>query len=164
MEFLYLILYACSNDLTLVTWPWLRLSMIYCCALRLSSLRLSSRVRHHVSELLVPGFGRPVLLCRDKMPRACGMATYVRDGYEAFREPKFECGYCEMLSFIVWGVRLFYHHKPSYNCSVWLHNCLQLRSVGCRPNLCTWWNTWPPVDWCSWPIVLVAVLAPIADR
>ena len=34
----------------------------------------------HVSEVLVPGFGRPVLLCRGKrgkMPRACGMAAYV---------------------------------------------------------------------------------------
>ena len=39
----------------------------------------------HVSELLVPGFGRPVLLCRGKLPRARGMATYVRDGYGAFR-------------------------------------------------------------------------------
>ena len=26
----------------------------------------------HVSELLVPGFGRPVLLCQGKMPRALG--------------------------------------------------------------------------------------------
>ena len=31
----------------------------------------------HVSELLVPGFGRLVLLCRGKMPRARGMAAYV---------------------------------------------------------------------------------------
>ena len=29
----------------------------------------------HVSEVLVPGFGRPVLLCRGKMPRARGMAA-----------------------------------------------------------------------------------------
>ena len=29
----------------------------------------------HVSELLVPGFGRPVLLCRGKLPRARGMAA-----------------------------------------------------------------------------------------
>ena len=42
-----------------------------------------------VSELLVPGFGRPALLCRGKMPRALGMAAYVRDGYGAFRQPKF---------------------------------------------------------------------------
>ena len=35
----------------------------------------------HVSELLVPGSGRPVLLYRGKMPQAIGMAAYVRDGY-----------------------------------------------------------------------------------
>ena len=29
-----------------------------------------------VSEVLVPGFGRPVLLCRGKMPWARGMAAY----------------------------------------------------------------------------------------
>ena len=44
----------------------------------------------HVSELLVPGFGRPVLLCRGRMPQARGMAAYVRDGYGAFRQPKFD--------------------------------------------------------------------------
>ena len=42
----------------------------------------------HVSELLVPGFGCPVLLCRGKFPRARGMAAYVRDGYGAFHQPK----------------------------------------------------------------------------
>ena len=47
----------------------------------------------HVSEVLVPGFGRPVLLCRGKMPRARGMAAYIRDGYGAFRQPKFEFPY-----------------------------------------------------------------------
>ena len=50
---------------------------------------LASDMRH-VSEVLVPGFGRPVLLCRGKMPRAQGMAAYVRDGYGAFRQPKFD--------------------------------------------------------------------------
>ena len=39
------------------------------------------------------------------MPRARGMAAYVRDGYGAFRQPKFECGCCEMLIFRVCGVR-----------------------------------------------------------
>ena len=39
------------------------------------------------------------------MPRARGMAAYVRDGYEAFRQPKFECGCCEMLVLRVCGVR-----------------------------------------------------------
>ena len=59
----------------------------------------------HVSEVLVPGFGRPVLLCLGKMPRARGMATHVRGGYGAFRQPKFELGCCKMLVFRVCGVR-----------------------------------------------------------
>ena len=59
----------------------------------------------HVAEVLVPGFCRLVLLCRGKMPQARGMAAYVRDGDGAFRQPKFECGCCEMLFFRVCGVR-----------------------------------------------------------
>ena len=59
----------------------------------------------HVSELLVPGIGRPALLCRGRVPQARGMAAYVRDGYGAFRQPKFECGCCEMLVFRICGVR-----------------------------------------------------------
>ena len=39
------------------------------------------------------------------MPPARGMAAYVRDGYGAFRQPKFECGCCEMLVFRVCGMR-----------------------------------------------------------
>ena len=38
------------------------------------------------------------------MPRPREMAAYVRDGYGAFRQPKFECGCCEMLVFRVCGV------------------------------------------------------------
>ena len=64
----------------------------------LGSEGLVSDMRH-VPELLISGFGRPVLLCRSKMPRARGMAAYVRDHYRAFRQPKFECGCCEMLFF-----------------------------------------------------------------
>ena len=43
----------------------------------------------HVLELLVPGFGRPVL-CRGKMTRARGMAAYIRDGYGAFSPHTYE--------------------------------------------------------------------------
>ena len=57
--------------------------------------------RRHISEFLVPGFGHTVLLCRDEMPLAHGMAAYVLDAYGAFREPKFECDCCEMLVFRV---------------------------------------------------------------
>ena len=59
---------------------------------------------HQVSELLVPGFRRPVLLCRGKMPQAREMAALEREGYGAFREPKF-VWFCEMLFFIICGVR-----------------------------------------------------------
>ena len=45
----------------------------------LGSDTLVSYMRH-VSEILVPRFGRPVLLCRGKMPRARKMTAYVRDG------------------------------------------------------------------------------------
>ena len=65
----------------------------------LRSETLGSDMRH-VSEVLVPGF-----LCRGKMPRARGMAAYVRDGYGAFRQPKFKCSCCEMLFFRACGVR-----------------------------------------------------------
>ena len=59
----------------------------------------------HVSEVLVPGFGRPVLLCRGKMPLARGMAAYVRDGNGVVPQPKFECDCCEMLVFSLCGMR-----------------------------------------------------------
>ena len=65
--------------------------------------------RHHMSGLLVSGFGRIVLLCRDGVPRAHGIAAYVRDGYGAFRQPKFECGCCEMLVFRVCGARQHFY-------------------------------------------------------
>ena len=57
-----------------------------------------------MSKLLVPRFGVPVM-CQGKIPRARGMAACVRDCYGAFRQPKFECGCCEMPVFWVWGVR-----------------------------------------------------------
>ena len=57
-----------------------------------------------VSELLVPGFGRPISWCRGSMPRARGMGAYVRHGYGAFRQTKFECN-CEIMFLGVCGVR-----------------------------------------------------------
>ena len=66
----------------------------------------------HVSELLVPTFGYPVLLSRGKMPWARGMAAYVRNGYGAFRQSKFECGCREMLVFSVCGVRQNHYRNP----------------------------------------------------
>ena len=63
----------------------------------LCSETLVSDIRH-VLELLVPRIGRPALLCRGRLPRARGMAAYVRDEYGAFRQPKFECWF---LGFVV---------------------------------------------------------------
>ena len=56
----------------------------------------------HVSELVVPGFGRPVL-CWGKKPQARGMAAYVRDGYGTFGQPKFDVvvAKCKFLLFVV---------------------------------------------------------------
>ena len=79
----------------------------------------------HVSEALVPGFGRFVL-CRGRMPLARGMAAYVRDSYGAFRQPKFECGCCEMLVFRVCGVS-----QNLYVYSLYRHPDLVNRTFDC---------------------------------
>ena len=89
------------SDLTVAS---SRYDILFCSETLVSDMR-------HVSELLVPGFGRPVLLCLGRMPRARGLAAYVRDGY-AFRQPKFECGCCEMPVFRVCG------GDRTYMCSV----------------------------------------------
>ena len=44
-----------------------------------------------VTEMLVPRFGRLVLLRQVRMHLVRGFSAYVRDGYGAFRQPKFEC-------------------------------------------------------------------------
>ena len=83
------------SDLTVAS-P--RYGMLLCSETLVSDMR-------HVSEFLVVAFSRPVLLCQGRMPLVRGMAAYVRDGYGAFRQPKFECGCCEMLVFRVCGAR-----------------------------------------------------------
>ena len=60
------------------------------------------------------------------MPRARGMAEYVRDDYEAFRQPKFECGCCEMVIFRVCGVR-----QNLYVCSLYRNPDLDDRIFDC---------------------------------
>ena len=127
------------------------------------------------------------------MPRAQGMAAYIRGGYGAFRQPKFECRCCKMLFFRVCGVRqnlyvfslyrnpdlddrildclltsmaavqaedvltsfLFVgdlngHHQEWLDSTTTNHHGVAAfdfatvsgcRSVGCRPDPCTWSNT-----------------------
>ena len=105
MDFLYLIFYGCLRlrFLDVETNPGPRCPVPGVCRIVCSNVRglaanltdltvassqydillcsetLVSDMRH-VSKVLVPGFGRPVLLYRGKMPRARGLAAYVRDG------------------------------------------------------------------------------------
>ena len=101
--------------------------VLFCSETLISDMR-------HALELFVSGFGRPVLLCRGKMPRARGMAAYVRDGYGAFRQPKFECGCCEMLVFRVCCVRQnLYVHRLYCNSDLYYRIFLLFTSInGCR--------------------------------
>ena len=74
-----------AGNLSNLTMASSRYDILLCSETLVSDMR-------HVSEVLVPGFCSPVLLCRGKMPRARKMAAYVRGGYGAFRQPKFEFG------------------------------------------------------------------------
>ena len=55
------------SDLTVASSQY---DIMFCSETLVSDMR-------HVSEVLVPGFCRPVLLCRGKIPRARGMAAFV---------------------------------------------------------------------------------------
>ena len=83
----------------------------------------------HVTELLVPGFGRLVLLGPSKLPRARRIAAYIRTRWiQSVSKPKFECGCCEMLVYRVCVVRQNLHvfslyHNPDlddriFDCSL----------------------------------------------
>ena len=58
---------------------------------------------HYVSVLLVPRFGRPVLLYQYMMLQDRGMAAYTRDGYGAFCPHKLSVVVvkCWFLGFVV---------------------------------------------------------------
>ena len=80
-----------------------------------------------MSELLVPGFDHPILLCRVKMPRARVMAAYERDAYGTFRPPKLECGCYEIMFFGVCGVRQNHYVFSLYrnpDLDHWIFDCL----------------------------------------
>ena len=74
------------------------------------------------------------------MPRARGMAAYVRDGYGSFRQPKFACGCSEMLVFRVCGAgQNFYvfnlYRNPDlddriYECLLTVMAAIQALDVG----------------------------------
>ena len=121
MELLYLIFYAVrgqAGNLSDLTMASFRYDILLCSEILVSNLC-------YVSELLVPGFGRSVLLCRGRMPLARGMVADVRDGYEAFRQ--FERGCCEMLVLRVCGARQNWYVFSLYrnpDLGDWIFYCL----------------------------------------
>ena len=73
-----------------------KFDIVFCSETLVSDLR-------HISELLIPGFKKPTLLKRNAIPRARGMALYVRDGLSATHRPLYECGCHETLVVKVCG-------------------------------------------------------------
>ena len=68
--------------------------MLLCSETLVSDLR-------HVPELLVPGFGRPVLLCRDGVPRQAGASCLVPVGWRHMYEIDMEHFVNQNLSVVV---------------------------------------------------------------
>ena len=89
-------MWGLTRNLSDITDSSSQYDILFCSETLVSDMR-------HVSEVLVPGFCHPVLLCRGKMPRARGMAAYVRDGYGAFRQPNLSVvvAKCWLLGFVV---------------------------------------------------------------
>ena len=176
---------------TLVTWPWLRLSMIYSC-----DLRYWSQIWASCGSCCFPV--SVALSCCAWQDASGPRAGCIRVVTEHFDNPNLSGVVAKCCFFGLWckteplcvqslpypdqddrifdwllasmaavqavddrasflfvddlngrhqsGVVGFYEHEPSWSCSLWLLNCLRFRLVGCRPNSCTWWNTWPPDD------------------
>ena len=118
-----------------------------------------------VSELLVPGFGRPDLSCQGKMTLARGMAAYVRDGYLVLRQHKFECGCCEMFLYGLYVLCLYRKPWPRW-LDFWLftniNGCCAGWGYACLFPVCGWFD-WPPLcrnGWVLWSLT-VMVLQPL---
>ena len=75
-------LHANLNDLAVASKQY---DILFCSETLVSNAR-------HVSEILIPGFQRPILLRRNSIPRAQGMAAYIRNNFAASRKSNFECG------------------------------------------------------------------------
>ena len=67
-----------------------------------------------ISEILVPGFRRPILLRRNSIDRAQGMAVYVRNNFSASRKANFECGCHEVQVLKVCGRTNNFYIFPVY--------------------------------------------------
>ena len=92
----------CSNvrglavNFSNLTVAWYQYDILLCSETLVSDI-------HHVLEVLVPGFGRPVLLCLGEIPRARGMAHTFEMVTEYFANPNWivvVAKYC-FLAFVV---------------------------------------------------------------
>lgn len=79
----------------------------------LCSETLVSNMRHS-SELLITGFKKPIMLKRDAIPRARGMAVYIRTEYPASHKSCYQCGCHEIQVIKVCG-----RHNNFYLCSIY---------------------------------------------
>ena len=73
----------------------------------LLSVEYSSNMRGlagNLSDLTVASSQYDILFCSETLVSdMLHVTAYVRDGYGACRQPKFECGCCEMLFRGIWG-------------------------------------------------------------
>ena len=53
--------------------------------------------RRHISELMVPDFGRPMQLLKGEVNRFRRLAVYVREDFLANRQRSYKCGCCEVI-------------------------------------------------------------------
>ena len=68
----------------------------------------------HVSEILMPNFRRPILLRCGSIPRARGLAVYIRSSFSASRVQRFECGCHEFIIIKVCSRFNNFYLFPSY--------------------------------------------------
>ena len=92
------------NDLGVASTKY---DMLFCSETLVSDLR-------HVSEILIPNFRRPILLRRGSIPRAQGLAVYIRSSFSAARTPRFECGCHETVIIRVCSRYHNFYLFPSY--------------------------------------------------
>ena len=94
--------------------------MVFCSETLVSS-------RRPTSELIVPGFGRPMQLLNVEDEQFRGLTPYVREGFSVYRQRSYECSCCEVVddincsssyNFYVFGV------YQNSDLSVKIFNCL----------------------------------------
>ena len=79
----------------------------------LCSETLTSNNRHY-SELLIPNFGKPRLLHRSYIPRARGLAVYIRKGFTANMTPRFHCSCHEFVILKICGKHCNFYIFSAY--------------------------------------------------